>query len=200
MDNTIKPSVSALNRLQTTKIKKQDKPVGEDAGTPKDVVRVGKDNQDAHVRGFGRVRRFMRNVSPDISIAATGGTALSFGLNGLSVLGRSTIGHMASNFSRTAAKILGMVSGPSAAVVPYAAGIAAGLNLLKGAKELFMGNGVHDKINGALDIGLAVACTASALPATAPLGLLATGVLGAARIVSGMIKTGAEKEAAKASK
>ncbi len=190
LDNSIKHSTISLpasTNRHTVKAGKSGES-NPSHSLPRDLVQVDGGEPKQKLTGFARVKNFINSVTPDITIAATGTTLMSFGLSGLSVASKSSIGRLAASFSPMAGKILGLVSGPTASVVPYVAGVAAGLNMLKGARQLFMGKGIHDKINGVLDVGLSVACTASMMPPLVPAGLVATGVIGTARIISGLMK------------
>jgi hypothetical protein len=131
----------------------------------------------------------------DISIGAKGTAAMSASLGLLHEYARSQAGNISIYFRNGAVTLvegggfLRHFAGSSmAAVLPFAAGASAGLNLLMGAREI--ASGLRERSSsmmacGALDIGIALAGAMSLIPPLAGAGVLCTGVFLAGRLLAG---------------
>lgn len=164
----------------------------------------GKDTAKNVVTGkIGRIaqKKELQNIAPghDLSLAATGTTAgvtmmgamrellqgdpsilksVEHALGGQGLgLSKQTTGYI-NTFAREGFAWIGT----------YLSGLAAGLNLLKGSKEIAAGidsNSKHMAVNGILDVGLAVTTTMSFIPQFAGIAFVGTTTLMSARLISG---------------
>lgn len=193
MDNTIAAAVNTLNATKTPTAKKKNTVKQKPGNTDRVEINIKPEEQSTGI--LNKIKNTVRKTTADINIAATGANIAAFAATGMSRLAASNIGQLCINMQGAGnavlgaiGKTLGIFAESGATMVPYISGVASGLSLLRGAKNIFMGKTTHDKINGAMDIGLALAGSMCAVPATAGIGLAVGAPLLGARIVSGMVQ------------